>query len=115
MSDITIEKLKEQYNKLLIGIFNDNSDGCIKGALDDCDCFPGERIHSIIETALSNLRSLIYEELGLEAETVGLGSGFGLGIGCGAGAAVVGVEMGPNEEEDDELDLDLDVDLESGD
>ena len=66
-----IRNLRQQYNKILVGIFDENAADCIERALEDTDGAFGENIHAIIDSALDNLRVCITKELEIDGGEMG--------------------------------------------
>lgn len=121
-----IRNLRKQYNKILVGIFEDNAADCIERALDDTAGAFGENIHSIIDAALANLRQCVVDELELEdggedslpcdiedSNGVALGPGIALSIPGDTTEDTEDLEDGDDETEEEDSEDDEETDEDS--
>ena len=89
-----LKALQTQYNDLLIDLFDKFSVECIEAALEDSESSFGENIETILDAALTGLKTKIMEELGVE-------SGAGIAADGGIDELVMG-DDGEESESDDE-------------
>jgi hypothetical protein len=63
-----VKKLKDQYNKILIDLFDQYAAECVEEAISDATGSFGENIANIVETAICNLKEKVLGELGISCE-----------------------------------------------
>jgi len=64
-----LKKLKVQYNKILVDLFDKFAAESIEEALEEVNGAFGEKIDVIIQTAVDNLKGKVSDELGLQQGT----------------------------------------------
>lgn len=77
-----VKRLKKQYNKILVDLFDQYAAESIEAALEEYDSSFGENVSSVVSNALQHLKTKVLDELGVKCCDEG-----------GAGLGVVGVMM----------------------
>lgn len=62
-----VKKLKDQYNKILVDLFDQYAAECIEDAIGGSEGSFGENITGIVENALDNLKTKVLDELGISS------------------------------------------------
>lgn len=91
------KKLQNQYNKILIDLFQEHASECIEEALEESPGSFGANIHDILDSALDKLRDAVAKELDIDDETGELEDIDAVALGPG-----IAVRVGS----DDEIDMD---------
>jgi len=111
-----VKKLKDQYNKILVDLFDQYAAECIEGAIGGTEGSFGENIIGIVETALDNLKGKVLGELGISGgEGVEIGGIAVMGLGEPDGDEFGGEAEYDHEEPDGDEPKSFELEYEKGD
>ena len=111
----SVESLRKQYSDLLAKVFGEFAPDAIESALDGSDGPFGDNIQTIIQSAIDNLKSMIYDEFELEEVELGIDPAAMGGFDPTAEAdRPMELEIEPKSEEDEGGEEEDDKGLEEG-